>query len=283
MNSVDLRFFGSVARLGSMNRAASELNTVQSNVTARIRRLETDLGAELFARASRGVSPTEAGKRLLPYAIEMDRLLREARQAVLDDGIASGPLALGSLETTAAYRLAPIVATFSAAYPQVELSLRTATNDALMADVLERRLDGAFLADPRNRPDINQLTVFSEELVVVTRLGVSSLQHAVADGKLTIVVKGPGCSYRQRFEDMLSRRGVAAIRCIELGSLDAILAYVAAGLGATLLPRSVVEQSRDQKQLAAHRLPGRRGHVRTIFVSCSGRANYRSSEHLSTT
>ena len=61
MDNADLRVFEAVARLGGMNRAAAELNTVQSNVTARIRRLEDELGTPLFDRHSRGVTPDTGG------------------------------------------------------------------------------------------------------------------------------------------------------------------------------------------------------------------------------
>ncbi len=81
MDAGDLRVFEAVARLGGMNRAASELNTVQSNVTARIRQLEEQLGAALFQRHSRGVVLTPAGRRLLPYAAQVGRLLEDARRA----------------------------------------------------------------------------------------------------------------------------------------------------------------------------------------------------------
>src|SRR6267154_5819933 len=101
MDAGDLRVFAAVVRLGSMNRAAAELNTVQSNVTARIRLLEETLGTPLFHRHSRGVKPTVAGQRLLPYADRVATLLAEARRAVGDDGRPKGPLSLGSLETTA--------------------------------------------------------------------------------------------------------------------------------------------------------------------------------------
>jgi len=66
MDASDLRVFEAVARLGGMNRAAAELNTVQSNVTARIQALEAEIGCTLFERHSRGVSLTQAGRRLLP-------------------------------------------------------------------------------------------------------------------------------------------------------------------------------------------------------------------------
>ena len=75
MDAGDLKIFEAVARLGGMNRAAAELNTVQSNVTARIKALEADIGCALFARHSRGVSLTPAGQRLLPYADRAGRLL----------------------------------------------------------------------------------------------------------------------------------------------------------------------------------------------------------------
>ena len=65
MEMTDLRVFEAVARNGSMNRAALELNTVQSNVTARIRALEREVGVALFQRHVRGVSITPAGRKTL--------------------------------------------------------------------------------------------------------------------------------------------------------------------------------------------------------------------------
>src|SRR5215472_15800928 len=112
MDAGDLKIFEAVARLGGMNRAAAELHTVESNVTARIRALELELGQKLFRRHSRGVQLTPAGERLLPYASRVRQLLEEARRAARDDGAAQGPLVIGSLETTAALRLSPWLASF---------------------------------------------------------------------------------------------------------------------------------------------------------------------------
>ncbi len=68
MDIADLKMFEAVARLAAMSRAAEELHTVQSNVTARMRQLEAELGAALFHRTPRGVTLTDAGRRLLPFA-----------------------------------------------------------------------------------------------------------------------------------------------------------------------------------------------------------------------
>src|SRR5690606_2536296 len=98
MDASELRVFEAVARLGGMSRAAAELNTVQSNVTGRIQALEAELGTARFRRHSRGVETTEAGRRLLPYALRVAALLAEAAAAVRDDGRPQGELAIGSLE-----------------------------------------------------------------------------------------------------------------------------------------------------------------------------------------
>src|SRR6185312_10938542 len=144
MDSADLRVFEAVERLGVMSRAAVELNTVQSNVTTRIRALEKNLGCRLFERHASGVTLTDEGRRLLPYARNIRRLLHDAASAVLDDGVPRGRLVIGSLETTAAIRLAPLLAAYTRDFPEVELSLKTGTTCELIEAVREGGLDGAF-------------------------------------------------------------------------------------------------------------------------------------------
>lgn len=87
MELADLKNFEVVARLGSMNRAATALHTVQSNITARIRGLEEELGTQLFERHARRVRPTPAGQRVLPFVARIGKLMAEARAAAQDDGV----------------------------------------------------------------------------------------------------------------------------------------------------------------------------------------------------
>src|SRR5258706_7215464 len=105
MDATDLKVFEAVARHGSMNRAAAELNTVQSNVTARVRALELELGVLLFQRHARGVNVTPAGRRMLPLSARISTLLSDAKGAASDDGVPGGVLAVGTLHTTAERRL----------------------------------------------------------------------------------------------------------------------------------------------------------------------------------
>ena len=266
MDAGDLRVFEAVARLGGMNRAAHELNTVQSNVTSRIRLLEKEVGVPLFKRHSRGVALTNAGERLLPYAMKVAGLLTDAKRAVKDDGRPKGPLRIGSLETTAAYRLPPLISRYGASYPAVDLSLKTATNLGLIEDVLNHALDGAFVCGPLDHPDLNQTVVFHEELVIATAVGRKKFSSRVDNGALKILVKGQGCAYRERLEDMLARRSINISR-IEFGTLDAIVGCVAAGLGETLLPQSVLAPAVKDKRVEIHRLPPAESKVETLFVT----------------
>src|SRR5579862_3425844 len=172
---IDLLTFTAVARNGGITRAAEELNTVQSNVTQRVKALEAEIGTALFERHSRGMTLTGAGRRLLPYAQRMAVLSREAVLAARDDGEPKGPLAIGSMETTAAVRLPALLAEFHRRFTAVRLTLKTATTAELVASVLEGTLDGAFVAGPIDHADLISTTAFREELVLVTARRFTSL------------------------------------------------------------------------------------------------------------
>jgi DNA-binding transcriptional LysR family regulator len=269
MDASDLKVFEAVARLGGMNRAAAELNTVQSNVTARIQQLEAELGVSLFRRHSRGVALTQAGRRLLPYAGRVAALMVDARRAVADDGKPAGPLSIGSLETTAALRLPPILSAYAESYPDVDLSLVMGTTVELTERVLDRAIEGAFVCGPVQHPDLREDVVFREQLAVVAPRAVRSLDEALGEPSRKVIVLRAGCSYRQRLEEMLRARGLAGMRQLEFGTVEGLLGCVAAGLGITLLPRGMVELVRHANRLRVFDLPPEVAHVDTVFIRLS--------------
>jgi len=270
MDMADLRVFEMVARTGAMNRAASRLNTVQSNVTARIRALEQELDTRLFDRHSRGVHLTPAGQRLLPYARELARVFGEARHAVDDDGAPKGPLLLGALETTTAIRLSPLLAAYAANYPRVDLTLRTGTTEELVAAVLDHDLEGAFVCGPVDHPDLEQQAMFREELAVATPPAVRSFESFSQFRDLRIVVLRVGCSYRQRLEEVLARRGIVGLRRLEFGTIDGIIGCVGAGLGVTLMPTGILAAAQEEGRIGVHRLAPADAIVETVFIRRRG-------------
>jgi len=262
----DLMTFSAVARTGGITRAAEELNTVQSNVTQRVKALEAEIGAALFERHSRGMTLTGAGRRLLPYAQRMVALSREAVLAARDDGEPKGPLAIGSMETTAAVRLPPLLAEFHRRFPAVRLSLRTATTADLVAGVLDGTLDGAFVAGPIEHGELTSTIAFREELVLVTARrwkSLASLRAGTPESGPTALVFRTGCTYRQRLEQILAEFGWPSATRFELGTLDGMIGCVAADMGVTLLPRAVVGRN---ETVSIHTLSAAQSGVDTLFI-----------------
>jgi DNA-binding transcriptional LysR family regulator len=248
-----------------MNRAAAELETVQSNITARIRILEEQLGVKLFLRHSRGVEPSPAALRLLPYAAGINQLLREAHVAIKEDGVPKGTLRLGSMETTAGLRLPATLAAYSQTFPSVDLSIVTGPTLDLVSQVLEHRLDGAFVAGPIHHEHLHEEAMFREELVLVSPRLVEKIEDLRSMVDLKIIVFRQGCSYRRRLERFLLGLD-AHYQMIEFASLDAIIACVAAGAGITLLPKAVVRKAWQEGGVAVHELPIAQSQVDTVFI-----------------
>ena len=264
VDSTDLAFFSAVASAGAIGRAALTLNTVQSNVTQHIHALELKLGAPLFHRSKKGVTLTSVGERLLPYADQIATLLREAERVASDQTTPQGVLRIGSLETTAALRLPAIVSAYAGGYPQVDLRVETGATGTLIAEVLERRLDGAFVSGPVHHDDLVATAMMEEELVVATATQVAELGALGVGAK--ILVFRAGCSYRQRTEEFLARLGLVGLRRMEMGTLDGIIGCVSAGIGFALLPRAVLEAAAATGQVRLHELPLDARWSTTLFV-----------------
>lgn len=267
MESSDLRVFETVARLGSITAASDELHTVQSNVTARIHALENEIGVALFRRHSRGVVLTSAGERLLPYAVKIAQLLKDATNVVGDQTKPAGRLLIGSLESTAGVRLPPILSAYRQKFPQVRLVLSTGTTGHLIEEVLARRLEGAFVAGPVERPEILEIQVFTEEMVLVTSPKFRSPNEAFRSPLgVNILVLREGCSYRARLERLLKESGVGSFGQLEFGTLDGIFGCAREGLGLTMMPRSVSERASQNGKLGIHSLPHEEAMVPTMFI-----------------
>lgn len=268
MDVLSLKTFETVARLGGITGAAQVLHTVQSNITQRIRALESELGLALFKRHSRGMELTRAGQRLLPYADRIVALMVEAQAAAKGEEASPAVLAIGSMETTAAVRLPPLLASYRRLYPQVAISLETGPTAVLIDAVLQRRVDGAFIAGPLDNHALVSQVAFEEELVLVSSANwtrASELGRRLENGAAAIMFK-TGCSYRQRFEQLLSERGWPRFTRLEMGTLEGILGCVAAEVGISLLPRAVIENAANKAALRCHPPKGKRLSVQTLFI-----------------
>ncbi|MDD5334996.1 MAG: LysR family transcriptional regulator [Rhodoferax sp.] len=267
MEMRQLRIFCAVADQGSFTAAAETQHCVQSNVTMRVRELETELGQALFLRSRGGVALTAAGRTFLGYARRILQLADESRTVLSDSDTPRGLLRLGAMETTAAIRLPAVLMTYRQRHPEVQLSLVTGTTAELIRGVLERRLDAAFVGGFHPMPELQQEQVFEEELVLVSNSRFETLKalKRAMSGQSILVFK-TGCFYRSTFERWLERAGLVPQQVLELGTLDGILSCVAAGMGVTLLPRTVIERRQDRRALRYHALPNDIARVATVLL-----------------
>ena len=268
MNSIELGVFAAVAQAGSIGRAAERLNTVQSNVTQRVRSLEDRLGVTLFHRSKRGVTLTTVGARLLPYATRIAELLEEARLVTCDEAVPSGTVRIGAMETMAAFRLPPILATYSALYPEVDVAIDTGPTEHLVERVLSRDLDGAFVSGPVTHAQLQAVSMFEEELTLVTSPKVRSVGDLQRDGRLAgrMIAFRAGCSYRQRTEAFLAQEGLLGVPRMEMGTLDGMIGCVAAGVGFAVLPRTVVTEASRSGRVRIHALAPGIARTVTFFI-----------------
>ncbi|TBL81174.1 LysR substrate-binding domain-containing protein [Paenibacillus thalictri] len=263
MESGDLRVFQIVAREGSITKAAAELNYVQSNVTARIQQLEAELQTTLFTRHNRGMRLTPSGSLLLSYADKVIGLLEEAYKVVTESTEPSGALTIGSLQTTAAVRLPKPLAAYLKTYPQVHLSLIAGHTRQLIDKVLRYELDGAFVSGPVHHPELLEELIFEEELVIVSEFAINSLHDAVV--RPALVFSG-GCSYRELMEQWLHACSVHQPQIMEFGTLEAIIGGVSAGLGISMLPKTVIAKAEAEGNLRSHAIELSLSKAQTVFI-----------------
>ena len=242
MDIQTLIFFTEAARTGSFSAAAENLSYAQSNLSSRIKQLEDELGEPLFYRHKRGVRMTAKGQLFYEYALRILQLRDEAVTVIRDMDHPRGKLALGSIEATALHDLPELLSTYHARYPEVKLSLQTDMNDVFEGEVLNRKLDGAFLAGPVLHPDLDSVFLKKDRLILV---GGGKEKDFDADKILReepLITFPEGSIFRRRLELLLSsRKALYADRFLIFNSLGAMISNICAGIGYGYLPWTIVE------------------------------------------
>lgn len=264
MNFADLEVFKSVVDEGGVIRAATKLHRVPSAVTTRIKQLEASMGVKLFHRDKQRLHLSPAGELLLGYAERLIQLSEEARDVV--SGTAPrGVFKLGALESTTASRLPPILAGYHARYPDVRLELTTGTNDSLLGQLAERKLDAAFIAEPPGGQSFEHIPVFAERLTLIANADHSPIKRARDVEGLTLIAFPEGCAYRRVLLRWLGADSLARFRVLDLSSYHAIVACVTAGAGIALVPEAVLDVMSNVR-VSRHPLPKAQSQIVTPLV-----------------
>lgn len=257
----DLKIFKSVADLGSVSQAAAELSYVQSNVTARIKRLEKELNTELFYRHKRGMALNAEGKRLISYVEEILGKLEEIERVFQGGKEPSGILNIGIVETVMS--LPGILSSYLEKHPHVDLSLTVSVTEQLLQDVISMKLDGAFVTGPVKHPSIDSHEVFREELILVSKSDHFSLEDIT---KKPLLLFNKGCGYRDRLERWLKDEGLIPRQIMQFGSFETIIGSITAGIGITVVPQSSVQRLINEKVVYGFNIPKPYNEVTTVFI-----------------
>ena len=239
-----LRTFVAVAETEHISKAAATLFLTQGGVTQQLRHFETALGLQLMERAGRGVRLTDAGKAL---AIACKAALRSV-ETVEDTArsmkaIESGSLDLGASPTCASYYLPSRLATFSARYPAVKLTVTVEPSNAICALVLAGALDCAVI-EVGPAPELVTVVLAHDELVLVAHrdhplAGLTRVTPADL-AKYRYLGRGQAWTAEQSVRSMIGR-AYDESEILNLGHPEYVRAAALAGLGYAALPRLAVE------------------------------------------
>jgi LysR family transcriptional activator of glutamate synthase operon len=242
-----LRYVEAVARHRHFTRAADELHVAQSALSHQIKRLEAELGTELFSRNSRSVIVTGAGEAVAARARgvldQVDGLRHEVDEL---RGLVRGEVGIGATMPAGQVDVPEVLVRFSEAYPGIEVELQEGTAGDLLGYLLEGRIDVAFsllAQDPPPEVAIERLG--EEEIVAAFPAGKGPDRDRVTAAELarhTMITPRSGSAIKQAVDGFVARAGKTLDISLESGDPFLLRCLVSAGFGAAILPTSLTRR-----------------------------------------
>lgn len=259
-----MEIFRKVVELKSFSRAAAAAYLTQPTVSEHIKALEESLGLRLLDRLGREVVPTRAGELLYDYARRLLELQAEARQALSQfAGGLKGRLVLGGSTIPGQYLLPALVGRFKEDYPEVLLTLKIGDTQEIAEGVLEGRLELGVVGACIQKGALAYQFLARDELALVIPAG----HRWARKGPITLselkeepfILRESGSGTRQALEENLraAGEGVGSLRVVaEMGSTEAIIQAIRAGLGISVLSRLAIEERLSSGTLAVVAVEG---------------------------
>ncbi|MEU4721224.1 LysR substrate-binding domain-containing protein [Nonomuraea dietziae] len=247
-----LEYFVAVAEERNFTRAAERVHISQSGVSAQIRQLERELGAELFDRSARTATLTVAGKAALQHAraaLAAAVALGQAVDEVSD--LIRGRLTVGMVIGCTVTPLFDALAAFHRAHPGVELSLVEDNSDRLVEGVRAGALDLALIGAAAATPeDLEAWTIIDERLVAAVPTGHPLAKRQAITlrelGAYPIVCMPQGTGLRTVFDRACAAQDLHPAIALQASASDAIADLAVRGLGVAVLSESMAAHYRDR-------------------------------------
>jgi LysR family transcriptional regulator, transcription activator of glutamate synthase operon len=242
-----LRYVEAVARHRHFTRAAEELHVAQSALSHQVRRLEAELGTELFERTSRRVAPTEAGEAVAARARRILAEVEGTREEVDElRGVIRGHISIGALLTAGEIDFPRLMTAFSESYPGIEVGFREGTAGDMFQYLAQDEVDAAFAMLAGQPPEDLMIERLGEdELVAVFAPGSAPRKDSVRAADLrehAIVAPRSGSAVKQALDEFFARAEEPLRVSLESGDPFLLRCLVAGGFGAAILPRSLIRR-----------------------------------------
>ncbi|MEP6763502.1 MAG: LysR family transcriptional regulator [Gemmatimonadaceae bacterium] len=234
-----LATFHTVVKLGSVSRAAKELNLTQPAVSIQISNLEDSAGTPLLQRSGRGIRITEAGELLDAYAARILELWREAGEEMDTlQGVFAGTLRVGAV-STAEYVLPPLLVAFANENPRVSVKLHTGNRNEIVRMLAGHEIDLAIMGRPPAELKTTSVAFAKHPMGFI-----AAPTHAVMQKRglklsdvtdVNILVRERGSGTRATVERLMKESGLKLRVGSELSSNEAIKQMCVAGFGIAFL------------------------------------------------
>lgn len=233
MDSNLLNVFIAVAKTKSISGAAKNLGFTQSNVTLRIKQLEKNLGYSLFHRTNRGVVLSNEGEKLYPFAIDITKKVEEAKIHMRNIDYQE-VLKIGSTQTFTTSNLMPFIEKLRDDFKEMKLEFSVDSSLNLVEQLLDYKIDIAFVNGNPNHKDLEILNIFEEKMVLVEP------KDKIADK--TIFVFKKSCANCIFLENYIKQTRGESYKSVALENYELILGCIKAGYGVGLLSPKIIEK-----------------------------------------
>jgi DNA-binding transcriptional LysR family regulator len=241
MDIAALKTFLAVAQERSFSRAAAKVHRTQPAVSQAIRRLEADLGEQLFDRSSKSGTLTDAGRVLHNYGQRLVRLAEETESAMRElRDLQRGRVLIGANEA-AVHTLLPLIARFRERFPDLSIDVRRVPARQIAVEVQQGSLDFGALTFRPTEAGLLEVPIGTDELVLLVHPAhaLASRRQVTMEQLATepVVAHNDPSPARERVLRLFEQRHIALKMMISLPSLDGIKRAVELKLGVALLPR----------------------------------------------
>jgi len=233
-----LKTFVAAFEEASFTKAARRLHATQPGVSVKIAALEEEVGMPLFERSTRSVTPTAAGKRLYPKALQLIHDLNSAKQEIQAlSGTITGQVAVGLPPTLSKAILAPVLSRYLEANPGVDVRVFEGHSDTLLSLVEQGELNFAVVTKLADHPAVNYRKIFRDRFVVASSLdkfGHDRPVHLDIEPYSKLVVLR--CALQGALEEPLRTGRIVPSRVLEIDGLAGIYDFLAMTDWLALLP-----------------------------------------------